>query len=207
MLLPVWLSFVCASFVFGLIPGPSVCFTIAHALKHGARRTLPTIVGQLAANYCQIVIVLFGMNRILEQSAVVFQGLKIAGAMYLMYLGYRQWTAGRPQLDFQQDEGSRKVRKAFIDGFVVCGTNPKAILCYAALLPQFVVQGYDKNTQLIVLAVTNIVIAAIVLAFYTMLADKVSHWFDSRKYWKTQNRLAGIIMVFAGVVLSAVSVR
>lgn len=207
MCLPVWLSFVCASFVFGLIPGPSVCFTIAHALTHGARRTMPTILGQLAANCCQIVIVLFGMNRILEQSPVVFQGLKIVGAIYLVYLGYRQWTAGKPHLNIKQDEGSKKLRKAFIDGFVVCGTNPKAILYYAALLPQFIVQNYDENTQLIVLAVTSVVIAAIVLAFYTMLASQVSHWFDSRKYWKTQNRLAGIIMIFAGVALSAVSVR
>lgn len=168
---------------------------------------MPTILGQLAANCCQIVIVLFGMNRILEQSPVVFQGLKIVGAIYLVYLGYRQWTAGKPHLNIKQDEGSKKLRKAFIDGFVVCGTNPKAILYYAALLPQFIVQNYDENTQLIVLAVTSVVIAAIVLAFYTMLASQVSHWFDSRKYWKTQNRLAGIIMIFAGVALSAVSVR
>jgi len=168
---------------------------------------MPTILGQLAANCCQIVIVLFGMNRILEQSPVVFQGLKIVGAIYLVYLGYRQWTAGKPHLNIKQDEVSKNLRKAFIDGFVVCGTNPKAILYYAALLPQFVVQNYDENTQLIVLAVTSVVIAAIVLAFYTMLASQVSHWFDSRKYWKTQNRLAGIIMIFAGVALSAVSVR
>jgi homoserine/homoserine lactone efflux protein len=207
MCLPIWLSFVCASFVFGLIPGPSVCFTIAHALKHGVRRTLPTILGQLVANCCQIVIVLFGVNRILEQSTVVFQGLKIAGAIYLVYLGYRQWTAAKPQLNLQQDIRSRKVRRAFIDGFVVCGTNPKAILYYAALLPQFVVQNYDENTQLIILATTSVIIAATVLAFYTMLADRVSHCFDSRKYWKTQNRLSGTIMIFAGVALSVVSGR
>jgi homoserine/homoserine lactone efflux protein len=205
MHLPVWLSFVCTSFVFGLIPGPSVCFTIAHALKHGTRRTLPTILGQLVANGFQIVIVLFGMNRALEQSVVFFHVLKIAGAVYLVYLGYRQWTAGKLRLKIQEGECSRTLRKAFVDGFVVCGSNPKAILYYAALLPQFVIHGYDENTQLIILAMTSVVIAATVLGFYTILADRASHWFDSGKYWKTQNRLAGTIMIFAGIALSLVS--
>lgn len=205
MYFPVWLSFVGASFVFGFIPGPSVCFTIAHAIRHGARRTLPTIGGQLTANCCQIIVVLFGLNRVLEQSDVLFQVLKIIGALYLVYLGYRQWTAGRPFLETGKKTVAATVRRAFVDGFVVCGTNPKAILYYAALLPQFVVRSGDENIQLIVLAVTSVVIAAIVLTFYTVLADQVSIWFHSKRYWKVQNRLAGSIMAGAGIALSVVS--
>ena len=202
-----WLSFVGASFVFGFIPGPSVCFTIAHAIRHGARRTLPTIGGQLAANCCQIIIVLFGLNRVLEGSDVLFQVLKVIGALYLVYLGYRQWTADRPLLEPGKRTVAATGRRAFIDGFVVCGTNPKAILYYAALLPQFVIRGLDENIQLTVLSVTSIVIAATVLVFYTVLADRVSIWFDSRKYWKIQNRLAGFIMIGAGIGLSVASVK
>ena len=207
MYLLMWLSFVGASFVFGFIPGPSVCFTIAHAIRHGARRTLPTIGGQLAANCCQIIIVLFGLNRVLEGSDVLFQVLKVIGALYLVYLGYRQWTADRPPLETDKKTVAATGRRAFIDGFVVCGTNPKAILYYAALLPQFVVRGLDENIQLTVLSVTSIVIAATVLVFYTVLADRVSIWFDSRKYWKIQNRLAGFIMIGAGIGLSVASVK
>ena len=205
MHITIWLSFVGASLVFGLIPGPSVCFTIAHAFKHGARRTIPTILGQLAANCCQIVVVLFGMNRILEQSLIFFQVLKIIGAVYLVYLGYRQWTAGQPRLAVNSQTDSKTIRKAFIDGFVVCGTNPKAILYYAALLPQFVVSNFDENTQLIILAVTSVIIAAIVLVFFTVLADRARYWFNSNKYWQTQNRLTGLLMIVAGVALALVS--
>ena len=201
----IWLSFVGASFVFGLIPGPSVCFTIAHALKHGARRTLTTILGQLAANCCQIIVVLFGMSRILEQSIIFFQVLKTIGAVYLVYLGYRQWSAGQPPLHMGEQIDSKTIHKAFIDGFVVCGTNPKAILYYAALLPQFVLPTFDRNTQLVVLAITSVIVAALVLSFYTMLAGSVRYWFNSEKYWKAQNRLTGTLMIGAGVVLSMVS--
>jgi homoserine/homoserine lactone efflux protein len=205
MLLAVWLSFVGASIVFGLIPGPSVCFTVAHALKHGARRTLATIIGQLVANCFQIVVVLFGVSSIIEKSALLFQALKIIGAVYLVYLGYRQWTAGKPHLDIQNKKNMQNMRKAFIDGFVVCGTNPKAILYYAALLPQFVLPHYDKNTQLVTLAITSVIIAALVLGFYTVLANRVRYWFKVGRYWKIQNRLTGILMIGAGIALSMVS--
>ena len=205
MHLTVWLSFVGTSIIFGLIPGPSVCFTVAHALKHGARRTLATIIGQLAANCCQIVVVLFGMSSVLEQSALFFQGLKITGAAYLVYLGYRQWIGNKPQFNIQKSTDLKIIRKAFIDGFVVCGTNPKAILYYAALLPQFVLPHYDKNTQLITLATTSVIVAAVVLVFYTMLANRVRYWFSMEKYWKTQNRLSGLLMIGAGIALSMVS--
>ena len=200
-----WLSFIGASLVFGLIPGPSVCFTIAHAFKHGARRTLPTILGQLAANCSQIIVVLFGLSRILEQSLIFFQVLKIIGAVYLVYLGYRQWTAGQPRLSVSRQTDLTTIRKAFIDGFVVCGTNPKAIVYYAALLPQFVRPTFDEHTQLIILAITSVIIAALVLGFYTILANRIRCWFNSEKHWKTQNRLTGMLMIGAGIALLVVS--
>jgi|GEM_PF-1390330 len=205
MQLAIWLSFVGASIVFGLIPGPSVCFTIAHALRYGVRRTLPTIQGQLVANCCQIVVVMFGISGIVERSAIIFQGLKIAGAVYLVYLGYRLWAADKPQLKVHQETDSRNVRKAFIDGFVVCGTNPKAILYYAALLPQFVVPHLDKNTQLMMLALTSVIVAALVLGFYTALANRIRSWFNHERYYRTQNRLTGILMIIAGIGLAVVS--
>ena len=201
----VWLSFIAATVVFGLIPGPSVCFTIAHALKHGARRTLPTILGQLAANCCQIVVVLFGINRIFERSEVLFHALKIAGAIYLVYLGYCQWTARRPRVDTRQNGSSTTAVRAFTDGFVVCGTNPKAFMYFGALLPQFVVPGFNENTQLMILAATDLAIVVLVLGFYTMLADRVRLWLDTGRYWKAQNRLAGAMMIVAGVALSIIS--
>ncbi|UCD19903.1 MAG: LysE family translocator [candidate division WOR-3 bacterium] len=205
MLVPMLLSFVVASVVFGLIPGPSVCFTVAHALKYGTRKTLPTILGQLAANCCQVLVVLFGLSKLLEQSVVFFHGLKMIGTLYLVYLGIRQWTAAKPVLNTEQGANGLTMRRAFVNGFVVCGTNPKAIFFYAALLPQFILPHYDANTQLVILAITNVIVAASVLLFYTMIADRVRRWFGVGRFWKTQNRLSGTIMIGAGVAMSVMS--
>ena len=200
-----WLSFVGASVIFGLLPGPSVCFTIGYALKHGLGRTCLTILGQLTANVCQIIIVLFGISSILEQTTAIFYVLKFAGAVYLIYLGIKQWRAGKPEVNIENSMGSPVSRRAFLDGFVVCGTNPKAILYYAALLPQFVVQAIDERFQMIILAITSLVIALVILVVYTLLADRVRDWFHTNKFWKVQNRLAGVLMIGAGIVLSLVT--
>jgi homoserine/homoserine lactone efflux protein len=198
----IWLSFVGASVIYGLLPGPSVCFTIAYAMQYGTRKTLSTILGQLTANICQIIIVLYGINSILEQTTAIFCVLKFSGAVYLIYLGVRQWSAGRPRVHLEKKTDKYGYRKALLDGFVVCGTNPKAILYYAALLPQFIVQTGDEQLQMIILAGTNVILAAAVLCIYTLIADRARRWFDTRKFWKTQNRLAGVLMIGAGIVIS-----
>ena len=76
---------------------------------------------------------------------------------------------------------------------------------YAALLPQFVLPYSDKNAQLVTLAITSVVIAALVLGFYTVVANRIRYWFNSKKHWKTQSRLTGILMIGAGIALSIVS--
>ncbi len=205
MSVEIWLSFVGASVIFGLLPGPSVCFTIGYALKHGLRRTCLTILGQLTANVCQIVIVLFGISSILEQTTAIFYVLKFSGAVYLIYLGIRQWRAGKPEVLIENSMRSPVFRRAFLDGFVVCGTNPKAILYYTALLPQFIVQTGDEQLQMIILAGTNIILAGAVLGLYTLIAEHARRWFDTQKFWKVQNRLAGVLMIGAGVALSLVA--
>lgn len=205
MNITIWLSFVGTSLVFGLIPGPSVCFTIAHALKYGARMTFPSIMGQLIANCFQIIVVLFGMSGILERSEILFHAIKMGGAVYLIFLGCRQWKAVKPDLDSNFELFSKTPSRAFRDGFIVCGTNPKAVFFYAALLPQFITPALDRTVQLVILAVTNVIIAALVLGFYTMLADQAKIWLNSKKYWKAQNRMSGSVMIGAGVILSFTS--
>lgn len=205
MNLTVLLSFLGMSIVFGLIPGPSVCFTIAHSINHGIRLTIPTILGQITANCLQIIFVLFGLSSILSRSIVLFSALKIGGALYLIYLGCRLCFAPAPTLDSQEEIKPKIWRKAYLSGFWVCGTNPKAVLYYAALLPQFVVPTGDKSIQLLILAITSILVAFLVLLFYTMLANTIRGWLTGKNLWKTQNRLSGILMIGAGIAISMTS--
>ena len=200
-----WFSFVWATLVFCLIPGPSVCFTVAATLKYGSRRAATTIIGQLAANCCQVIAAFFGIAGIMGLSPISFQVLKITGGIYLVYLGYRQWNAGKPRWDIPGKSPFGNTRRSFFDGFVVCATNPKAVIYYVAVLPQFVLPDYDRRMQLIILGVTDVIIAAFVLALYSTVAGRIRFWLNREKYWKTQNHLTGLLMIVAGVALGMVS--
>jgi threonine/homoserine/homoserine lactone efflux protein len=201
MTVQLYVSFVVASLLFGLIPGPSVCFTIAHALRHGGRRTVPTIIGQAAANSLQLLVIVCGLSGILAQSAALISVFKIGGALYLVYLGIRTFFA--PELHLAGDgEPPAKGRfKSALDGFIVCGTNPKALLYYAALLPQFIAPRGDRSSQLVLLGVSSVVIGILVLSFFTLLAGHARYWLLERGLWRVQKRASGVLIVTAGAAL------
>lgn len=204
MTLETWLSFTFISLILGLIPGPSVCFTIAYGLKYGGIHTIPSIVGQLTANALQILIISVGLSSILENSVGLFIGLKLFGAAYLVLLGTKQWRAGIPQLDENIDSHlvSKGALKSLVDGFLVCATNPKAVLYYAAFLPQFIVAQTNENVQLLTLGATSILVCGFVLLLYTLLAGKVRYWLIDKNYWYVQNRFTGALMIVAGMFLA-----
>jgi homoserine/homoserine lactone efflux protein len=204
MVLHVWLSFAAASLIFGLIPGPSVCFTVAQGIKRGFSATLPSIIGQLAANTLQLLIICAGLSSLMERSAALFTVLKLAGAAYLVFVGVRQWFAPMPALERASTFSSRGVWRGFADGFVVCGTNPKALLYYAAFLPQFIVPGIDRGMQLIVLGATGLAVAALILTFYAALAGRIRTMLVEKGWWRIQNRFTGLLMAAAGATLALV---
>jgi homoserine/homoserine lactone efflux protein len=198
----IWVSFVGISLVLGLIPGPSVCFTIAYGIRYGSGRTLPSILGQLLANAIQMFIVFVGLHRLLEQSAGLFIGLKMLGAIYLVYLGVKQWRARMPVLDANKKRDSKSLGRCFLDGFLVCGMNPKALLYYGAFFPQFIVAHLNQQLQFVILGLTSLLIFSSVLLMYTFLAGKARYWLLEKGYWRLQNRFTGTVMIGAGTALA-----
>lgn len=196
------IAFLVSSVILGIIPGPSVCFSIAHSIRYGAVKTYPSIFGQLIANTIQIFLVFLGMNSVLEQSLTLFSILKFIGALYLFYLGIKQLGAEIPVLANNVQLKARNIYRSFMDGFIVCGTNPKAIIFYAAYFPQFINDSSAKIIQFIVLGTLSLFVCGSVLTFYTLLAGKTRDWFLRKGYWQTQNRITGSLMMMAGFFLA-----
>jgi homoserine/homoserine lactone efflux protein len=204
MALKDWLSFALLSMTFCLIPGPSVCFTIAHALRHGTPHTLMSIAGQLSSNGLYILAVSAGLDRMLDAGAGLFTLLKLGGVGYLLYMGVVQWRA-KPHV-LQDEPGDTHERhgawKGFGRGFVVCGTNPKTFLYYAAILPPFISPARDRMLQLAVLSATTLFVGGAVLLFYALMATRVRAWLDSANRLYLRNRISGGLMIAAALYLA-----
>ena len=133
------LAFTLTAFVLIAIPGPSVLFTVSRAIALGRTAGVATVAGNTVGAFAQVVAVAFGIGPLGERSVAVFTVLKLVGACYLMFLGVQAIRHRRSLAAALGAEVERKTTvKMMADGFAVGATNPKVIVFFAAMLPQFV---------------------------------------------------------------------
>ncbi|WP_147256171.1 LysE family translocator [Pseudonocardia hierapolitana] len=199
------LAFAAMSFLLIVVPGPSVLFTVGRALAHGRRAALSSVVGNAAGAYVLVVAVAFGVGALVASSAVAFTVLKLAGAAYLVYLGVRTWrqrgTLPDPATDGGAAHGSLRTLR---EGFVVGVTNPKTIVFFAAVLPQFVdpAQGHVTGQMLLLGLVFN-VIALASDSVWGMGASVARDWFArSPRRLAAVGRIGGLSMIGLGVTVA-----
>ncbi|HWG27957.1 LysE family translocator [Actinospica sp.] len=140
------LTFAAVAFVIIVIPGPSVLFTIGRALTYGRRTAVIAVFGNTSGVYVQALLVTIGLGALVERSILVFTVLELAGAAYLVHLGVTAFRHRRKLSDAMDatlgaPEGIsplRTIHDGFVVGFVVGFANPKAIVFFGAILPQFV---------------------------------------------------------------------
>jgi threonine/homoserine/homoserine lactone efflux protein len=199
------LAFAAMSFLLIVVPGPSVLFTVGRALAHGRRAALSSVVGNAAGAYVLVVAVAFGVGAVVASSAVAFTALKLAGAAYLVYLGVRTWRQRGSLPDAATDGGTAHGSlRTLREGFVVGVTNPKTIVFFAAVLPQFVdpAQGHVIGQMLLLGLVFN----AIALAsdsVWGMGASAARAWFArSPRRLAAVGRVGGLTMIGLGVTVA-----
>ncbi|MDX6337556.1 MAG: hypothetical protein QOG05_4896 [Streptosporangiaceae bacterium] len=133
------LAFALLSFVLIIIPGPNVLFVVSRSLMLGRVAGVGTAAGGQIGVYLQVVAVAFGVGALVERSVAIFTAIKLAGAAYLVYLGVqaiRHRGSLREALDVAAEP--RSFGRILRDGIVVGVSNPKVIVFFAAVLPQFV---------------------------------------------------------------------
>jgi len=172
------LAFTVTAFVIIAIPGPSVLFTVSRAITLGRGAGVATVAGNTVGAFTQVVAVAFGIGPLVERSVAVFTVLKLAGAAYLIFLGVQ---AIRHRRSLAEALGATIERKTaariMIDGFTVGVTNPKVIVFFAAMLPQFVDrQAGHVPVQIIVLGVIFAGIALISDSTWALAAGTIRAW-------------------------------
>jgi threonine/homoserine/homoserine lactone efflux protein len=198
-------AFALTAFVLIAVPGPSVLFTVSRAIALGRAAGVATVAGNTAGAFAQVVAVAFGIGPLVERSVALFTVLKLAGACYLMYLGVQAIRHRRSLAEALGAEVERKTTaRMMLDGFTVGATNPKVIVFFAAMLPQFIDrQAGHVPVQIIMLGAIFAGIALVSDSTWAVVAGTVRAWLSS-----SPRRLAllggagGLLMIGIGARLA-----
>ena len=200
------LAFAGVAVVLVAVPGPSVVFTISRALTSGRRTALLNVVGNTIGLVVQVVAAAFGLGAVIERSAAVFTGVKLAGAAYLVWLGVQAIRHRRSLTEtIAAEAGPLSPLRAVRDGVVVGATNPKTIAVFLVVMPQFVARDAGHvASQLLVLGLVFPLIALLLDSCWALAAGTARQWLSS-----SPRRLAaiggagGLVMIGLGVSLAA----
>jgi len=199
------LAFTLTAFALIVVPGPSVLFTVSRALALGRMAGVATVAGNTVGVYVQVVAVAFGIGALVERSVMVFTIVKLGGAAYLIFLGIQ---AIRHRQKLAEMLGSRienkSVARVMADGFVVGIGNPKAIVFFAAVLPQFVDrQAGQVPQQMLLLGAIFAGVALLSDSGWALVAGSARAWFGrSPRRLELIGGTGGLVMIGIGAMLA-----
>lgn len=205
-------AFAATALVLIVIPGPSVLFIIGRALSLGRGPAIASVVGNALGVYVVAMLVAFGLGSVVQRSDLAFLIVKMAGAGYLVWLGVQAIRHRRglaAALDTTVTQAAPTWWRAVLQGFVVGVANPKALIMFGAVLPQFVDRAAgDVPAQMLLLALVAFGIALVTDSLWALTASGVRGWFA-----RNPRRLAaiggagGLAMITVGVTVAATGRR
>ena len=205
MSLEVWALFVLTESLLCLTPGPAVLLVIAQALTRGAAASMWATLGILTGNAVYFALSATGLGAVLLASYELFSLVRWLGAAYLIWLGVRPWMGRRAAPALAPGAtGAAGRRRTFANGFVLQTANPKALLFFVALLPQFIEATGHVAVQVLVLAVTSVAIELVVLLAYGAAAGRLHALAVNPRFARLADGVAGAMLVTAGVGVAAV---
>jgi threonine/homoserine/homoserine lactone efflux protein len=176
-------AFAVTAFLLIVVPGPSVLFVISRGVALGRKAALLTVVGNAAGVMVMVVVVAAGLGAVLERSAVLFDAIRFAGAAYLVYLGVQAIRHRRELSTVLDVTATRPNRHILREGFVVGVTNPKLIVFFTAVLPQFVdPDAGPVPVQLLLFGTVFVAIALVMDSCWGLAAGTARAWLAGRPH-------------------------
>lgn len=200
-----WALFAVTLFTASMVPGPSTLIAFTHGARFGWKRALATALGNMTASVLQAILACAGLGLVLAKSAVLFTLIKYAGAVYLVYLGYSMWRSSANGIDIGRGASSdaETLARLYRGGFLVAAANPKAIVFFTALFPQFLDQTGTAITQLAGMVLLIALVSFSVAMIYGCLGSRLSALQLSRLFMARVHKTIGGLFVASGIGLAA----
>ncbi|PRC91818.1 LysE family translocator [Solimicrobium silvestre] len=212
MPLATWITFLFVSLAATFSPGPGVLLAISTSVTLGARRTLYSSAGNALGVFIVATVAITGLGLLLQTSTMAFSVLKIIGAGYLIYLGVRQWRSKAAAAQPKTTTAIASTRsKVFLHGLLVALTNPKAILFFTAIFPQFIQTSHPDPVRFLLLTSTFVVCVVTSHLFYITLATRMgssiigTNGMMGTTRMRYLNRASGLIFIGLGCAVLTIT--
>jgi threonine/homoserine/homoserine lactone efflux protein len=199
MSLDTWLIYLVAAIGLSLSPGPNGLLALTHGALHGHAKALYTIFGGALGFVVVIALSMFGIGALLKTSLVWLTVLKWLGGAYLVWLGIQVWRSPPIGLQLSGEAGARGGGSMFRQGALSALTNPKALLFFAAFLPQFIDPARSLVLQFAIMAGSFAVIEIATELLIARLAHRISPWLQ--RVGRRFNQACGGVFIAIGVAL------
>lgn len=198
-------EYIVAAMVIILAPGPSVLFVIARAIAWGRKTAVFTVAGNVTGAFALSTLVAIGLGPILQKSDLAYAAIQWGGGLYLMYLGVDAIRHRRVHAEDMRNQGdvAPGIARSMRDGFWVGALNPKGLVFYAAILPQFVDREKGNVAlQLIFLGAIFSLLAFISDGSWGLLAGTARQWLatDPKRLEKLR-ATGGTVMIILGITV------
>lgn len=203
MTISTWLLYVSAVFVLTVTPGPSVLMCISLSVNTGPRKALIGALGSTTAIVGIMVLSALGLGATLAASETLFNLLKWLGAGYLAYLGITSLLSKTTEISVAMSSSSVSNRRLFSQGLLVGASNPKALLFFGALFPQFIEPSQPHLPQFLMLGCTFIFFELLWLTIYTFSAARAKVWLQQPRRATLFNRATGVVFLLAACMLAS----
>jgi homoserine/homoserine lactone efflux protein len=199
MPLHLYLAYVAACVVLVIVPGPTVTLIVANSLRHGTRAGLLNVAGTQLGLACMIGIVLAGLASLIAAMGPWFVVVRLAGAAYLVWLGIKLLRSSGSLAGMEQAPKPRV--GFFLQGFLVLMSNPKAVILFGALFPQFMDPGGDYIRQVLVMGVTAMATALVFDSAYAVVSGRAAALLSRRRV-RHVSQASGICLISGGLWLA-----
>lgn len=194
------LPYIAACFLFSIVPGPSVAVVVANSLAGGTRAGALTILGTEISMLSMVVVVALGLQAVMALVSEAFTVIKLVGAAYLIWIGFRMFTASG-KLDLRPAGETLPLGRYVWQGALVNWSNPKTLLFLGAFLPQFVDLSRPAFGQIMVLGLIVMAVATVTDMFYAVIAGRAGRLLTAARV-RLMNRVSGVVLMVAGVWLA-----
>ena len=182
-----------------ITPGTPRIVIVSHTINYGIKNSVWTALGDISANFVQMILIVFVIGSLLEDKPEIFVYFKWAGILYVLYLAYETFTAKIKTIR-SVGKVSKSIFSFYRDGFLVAGLSPKALVFFGTIFIQFI--NFETNVlfQFSILAITYVSLDFLTLMIYAFAAEKIATWLKGNP--RILNTISACVLVLIAIIVA-----